>query len=62
MKGTKTLFSSKSDEWETPKELYKKLDEEFKFNLDPCASKNNAKCTKFFTKENNGLEQSWGGI
>lgn len=61
MKGTKTLFSSKSDEWETPKELYKKLDEEFKFNLDPCASKNNAKCTKFFTKENNGLEQSWGG-
>jgi len=27
---------SKSDKWATPKELYDKLNEEFKFNYDPC--------------------------
>ena len=31
------LFSSKkTDHWQTPPELYRKLDEEFKFNFDPC--------------------------
>ena len=31
------LFSSKkSDDWGTPDWLYKKLDEEFHFDLDPC--------------------------
>jgi len=33
---TKTLFSRKSDNWATPKEFYKKLDQEFNFTLDPC--------------------------
>jgi len=27
---------SKTDKWATPPELYKKLDEEFKFDFDPC--------------------------
>ena len=55
------LFSSKTDNWETPPELFKDLDNEFKFTLDPCASKENYKCDKYFTKEENGLLQDWGG-
>lgn len=31
------LFTSNTDEWETPQELFQKLDAEFHFNLDPCA-------------------------
>ena len=27
---------SKSDKWATPPEMYEKLNEEFKFNYDPC--------------------------
>ena len=54
------LFSSKTDNWETPPELFKDLDNEFKFTLDPCASKENYKCDKYFTKEENGLLQDWG--
>lgn len=30
------MFSSKSDEWATPKDFYDKLNAEFNFNDDPC--------------------------
>jgi len=38
-----------SDQWETPDDLYNKLDEEFKFGIDLCAAKNgsNAKCDEY---------------
>lgn len=55
------LFSSKSDEWETPSEVFEKLNEEFGFTLDPCANANNHKCSKYFTKELDGLNKNWGG-
>ena len=55
----KVHFSSDSNEWETPQDLFDKLNDEFRFTLDPCASKNNAKCKKYYTKEDNGLIQSW---
>lgn len=59
---TKLMFSSKTDDWATPQEFFDKLNEEFCFDLDPCADKHNHKCETYFTKEMNGLEQSWGGI
>lgn len=55
------MFSSKSDEWSTPKEVFDLLDQEFNFNLDPCANTDNHKCDKYFTKEDDGLSMSWGG-
>ena len=30
------MFSSASDRWATPRELYAALDREFGFNFDPC--------------------------
>jgi len=47
--------------WETPQWLYNKLDYEFGFTLDPCSDKNNHKCDKYFTEEDNGLNQDWNG-
>ena len=55
------MFSSKSNEWATPQDFYNKLNEEFHFNLDPCATSENAKCEKYFTIEDDGLKQEWGG-
>lgn len=55
------MFSSKTDEWYTPLDFYEQLDEEFHFNLDPCATDENHKCEKYFTKETDGLLQKWGG-
>ena len=57
----KGLMSSNTDEWATPRELYNELDKEFHFNLDPCSTKENHKCNKYYTKEDNGLEKTWGG-
>lgn len=56
------LFSSASDVWATPQDLFDELNKEFGFNLDPCALPDNAKCEKYFTPEINGLSQCWGGV
>lgn len=56
------LFSSATDVWATPQDLFDKLNAEFDFNLDPCALPENAKCKKYFTPELNGLTQCWGGV
>lgn len=57
----KVLFQSKNDEWSTPVDLFAKLDAEFDFDLDPCATAGNRKCNKYFTKEVDGLKQDWDG-
>lgn len=58
----KCLFSSNSDQWATPKYIFDELNKEFDFTLDPCADAKNHKCEKFFTKNENGLIQDWGGM
>lgn len=57
----KALYSSKSNEWTTPQELFDKLDREFHFTLDPASTHENAKCVKHYTQEDNGLEKDWRG-
>lgn len=59
---TETMFSSKTCEWATPIEFFKELDAKYHFTLDVCATKENAKCEKFFTHEDDGLAQEWEGI
>ena len=55
------MFSSKSNEWETPQELFDLLNEEFHFTLDPASTHENAKCAKHYTQEEDGLAQDWRG-
>lgn len=55
------LFSSNTDLWATPTAFFKQLDQRFHFTLDPCANEENHKCPKFYTKEDDGLAQDWGG-
>lgn len=51
-----------SVEWETPQEFFDKLNREFKFNLDVCATPENAKCSRFFSLDQDALSQEWRGI
>lgn len=53
------MFSSKSDEWETPQELFNELNKQFNFTLDPCSTDENHKCNKYYTQNNDGLKQNW---
>ena len=52
-------FSSDSQTWETPKNLFDQLDKEFSFTLDPCCEVKTAKCKRFYTKEDDGLSKNW---
>jgi phage N-6-adenine-methyltransferase len=52
-------FSSKTDLWATPQEFFDKYNALYGFNLDVCANQDNAKCSNFFSIEDNGLEQEW---
>lgn len=56
---SKTLYSSRSEEWGTPQDFFDKLNAEFHFTLDPCANKKNHKCKKYFTKKDDGLAHDW---
>ena len=50
---------AESAEWGTPQALFDKWDSEFHFTLDVCASKENAKCERFFTENEDGLKHDW---
>lgn len=57
----KVHFSSETPEWGTPQNLFDELNIEFNFTLDPCATKQNAKCAKYYTQEDDGLSKDWSG-
>lgn len=58
---SKALYTSNSDEWNTPQDIFDDLNSEFNFNLDAAANDQNHKCPDYFTKETDGLKQNWGG-
>jgi len=55
-------FRNRTNEWETPIEVFGVLDAEFGFTLDVCASSENRKCENYFDKERDGLRQEWRGV
>ena len=54
-------FSSATDLHATPQEFFNKLNDEFNFTVDVCATPENAKCKSFYTKQDDGLSQNCSG-
>lgn len=52
-------YSSKSNEWATPQDLFDRLNAEFHFALDAAATNENAKCELFYSERTNALAQDW---
>lgn len=50
------FFTSNSDEWCTPVDLFNKLNSEFHFTVDLCANNFNHLCDKFYSISNDGLK------
>ena len=56
---TDLMFSSATDQWPTPAAFFDLWAARFAFDLDVCADAHNAKCSRFFSVEDDGLAQSW---
>jgi len=63
LRGTlEVMGSSRSDNWPTDPAVFRNLELRFgPFDLDPCASHENAKCPRYFTRADDGLAQEWTG-
>ena len=58
----KALLSSNTCELETPQLFFDALNAEYHFDVDVCATENNAKCERYYSKEQDGLSQQWKGV
>lgn len=56
---TNVHFSKKSDLWETPQDLFDRLNDIFNFDADVCATKNNTKLPVYISPDKNGLTARW---
>jgi phage N-6-adenine-methyltransferase len=59
--GGNVHFSSATDLWATPQDFFDKLNARFGFELDVCATADNAKCVRFYAAADDGLSQPWNG-
>jgi site-specific DNA-methyltransferase (adenine-specific) len=56
-------MSSLTPEWETPRPLFEALDKEFgPLQVDVCATAENTKLPRFWSKADDGLAQDWTGL
>ncbi len=55
----RSLFTSRSQDWETPEEIFSLLDAFFCFELEACASAKNRKCARYFNLATDALAQDW---
>src|ERR1035437_8411179 len=58
----KNRFQSTNQSWETPDELFQRIDSMFHFTRDVCASEENNKCPLFWSEEDSCLDKVWDGI
>lgn len=58
---TKGMMSSNTDNWATPQHVFDRMNRQFGFDLDVCADDENHKCDRYYTREDDGLEQAWSG-
>jgi site-specific DNA-methyltransferase (adenine-specific) len=56
-----TKFASKSQDWETPQDLFDSIDAEFHFTLDAAADEHNKKVDAYLSESQNAMEYDWNG-
>jgi len=57
--GKSNTTADQKDLWQTPKALFHTLDQEFDFDADICASKNNNLKGTYFNEEKSALTNEW---
>jgi phage N-6-adenine-methyltransferase len=59
---TEVMFSSATVNWSTPQKFFDQYNQKYHFTLDVCALPENAKCSVYFTPDDDGLKQTWEGV
>lgn len=60
---TAVHYSSATDNWATPPDFFDRMNRKYgPFEIDVCASPENAKCERYYTNETDGLKQEWKGV
>ena len=58
----KNKFASENNEYETPDELFERINNIFHFTRDVCASAKNTKCKTFWSEQDSCLNKKWDGV
>ena len=56
------LMTSNTDLWSTPRDFFDDYNAIYHFDVDVCATSENALCAKFYSPEDNGLSKEWHGV
>ena len=56
------LMTSNTDLWSTPRDFFDDYNAIYHFDVDVCATAENALCAKFYSPEDNGLSKEWHGV
>ena len=56
------LMTSNTDLWSTPRDFFDDYNAIYHFDVDVCATAENALCAKFYSPEDNGLSKQWHGV
>lgn len=56
------LMTSNTDLWSTPRDFFNDYNAIYQFDVDVCATAENALCAKFYSPEDNGLSKEWHGV
>ena len=55
-------MTSNTDLWSTPRDFFDDYNAIYHFDVDVCATAENALCAKFYSPEDNGLSKEWHGV
>ena len=56
------LMTSTTDLWSTPQDFFDAYNDVYHFDVDVCATNENALCAKFYSPEEDGLSKEWNDV
>ena len=56
------LMTSTTDLWSTPQDFFDAYNDVYHFDVDVCATNENALCAKFYSPQEDGLSKEWNDV
>ena len=56
------LMTSNTDLWSTPRDFFDDYNAIYQFDVDVCATAENALCAKFYSPQEDGLSKEWNDV